>query len=189
MKIRQFDDVLELIPHLCRFEGCQEFVKTNDEHEKLCGYRQTDCKMLGCKWEGRVTGLAEHLEKNHKNNIMKEGSSNWIYSNVIPCKSNTNLYSPILAYGQCFWMHTTNDYAEKIFKIAFYCVPVGKIVNSFQITFTLNKDKKTNSTSILMLPENVRNEEENCICLPSSFVQTFENSESKLPYSFSIKKK
>lgn len=187
MKITQFDEVLELIPHLCRFEGCQVFVKTNDEHEKLCGYRQTDCKVDECNWEGCVTGLAEHLEKNHENK--KKGSSNWYYPEVNPCKSNINIYCPILAYGQCFWMHTTNDYAENIFKIAFYCVPVGKIVNSFQITYTFNKDKKTHSTSILMLPENVRNEEENCICLPSSFVQTFVNSESELRFSFSIQKK
>lgn len=69
MKNRQFDDVLEIIPHLCRFEGCQVFVKTNDDHEKWCGYRKTDCKVHACEWKGCVTDLAEHFQKDHTESI------------------------------------------------------------------------------------------------------------------------
>lgn len=189
MEIRQLDDVLEVIPRHCRFEGCQVIVKMDDDHEKWCGYRKTDCKISACKWEGCVRGLAEHCKKDHKSSSMEEKNGDRVYSKIAPCKAMTNIYSPILAYGQCFWMHTTNDYTEKIFKIAYYCVPDKKIVDSFQITVILKKDNKKYSTSILMLPENSRNEEENFIFLHSSFVQTFMNSERKLFYSLHIEKK
>lgn len=189
MKNRQLDEVLEVIPHLCRFEGCPVFMKMDDDHEKWCGYRKTDCKIHTCKWEGCVRGLAEHWKKDHKSiPIMKEKNENWAYAGIEPGKASYNRYNTILAYGKCFWMHTTNDYTEKIFKIAFYCVADEKIVDSFQITFILNKDNKKYSTSILMLPENSRNEDENCICLHSSFVQTM-ISERELVCSLHIEKK
>lgn len=72
MKNRQFDDVLEIIIHLCRFEGCQVFVKTIDGHEKWCGYRKTDCKTHACEWKGCVTDLAEHFQKDHTESILRE---------------------------------------------------------------------------------------------------------------------
>lgn len=187
MKSRQLDEVLEVIPHLCRFEGCQVFVKMDDDHETWCGYRKTDCKIHACKWEGCVRGLAEHCKKDHKRPLNEE-NEDWSFL-IEPCKAMCNIYSPILAYGKLFWMHTTNDYTENMFKIAYYCVPDEKTVDSFQITFILKKDKKKYSTSILMLPDNSRNEDENCICLHSSFVQTFMNSECKLFFSLHIEKK
>lgn len=187
MKNRQFDAVLEIIPHLCRFEGCQVYVKMNDDHEKSCGYRRTDCKVNWCDWNGCVTGLAEHVEGLHKttrNTIFYAAFKNFMF-----CYPMIDSYFPCLAHEQVFWKHIKYEIPEKLLKISFSCLQVEKVIASFQITVTLSKDKKIYSTTILMLSENLTNEEENRIFLPFSLVEAFMRSDDVLSIKISIEKK
>uniref|UniRef100_A0A1B6IYM8 RING-type domain-containing protein n=1 Tax=Homalodisca liturata TaxID=320908 RepID=A0A1B6IYM8_9HEMI len=42
------NQVLELFPHMCKFEGCEEIVRPNDDHETWCGFRPTKCNLPIC---------------------------------------------------------------------------------------------------------------------------------------------
>lgn len=187
--IRQLDDVLEVIPHLCRFEGCQVFVKTDDDHEKFCGYRKTDCKMAKCDWKGCVAVLAEHIRIDHiiVGMYSNHGRLKLIHCN--PCETSFSHICPLLASGQFVWLIIANNAVKEIFKLTFTFILEENIEESFQVTFTLTNDKRKYSTSIIVFPENVKNEEEISICLPSSIVQSYLDSEGILTCDVSMNRK
>lgn len=186
LKTRQLDDVLEVIPHLCRFEGCQVFVKTDDDHEKLCGYRQTDCKMAKCEWKGCVAVLAEHIRMDHVNSNIESNRGRLKLTHCNPCEKSFSYICPLLANRKFFWQIIINNPVKQIFKINFSFILEENIEESFQVTFTLTNDKRKYSTSILVFHENVKNEDEICICLPSSIVQSYLDCEGILTWDVSI---
>lgn len=192
VKNRQLDDILKVIPYLCRFEGCQILVKSNDDHEKWCKYRITDCKIHDCKWNSCVKDLVKHLKRDHPTITLIDETdidqSCW-HSDLNPQHKMSNWYIPVLVYGQFFWMHITNDPTDNTFKKSFYSLPEENIVNSFKITVTFVKGKREYSSSILVHPENLTNEDENCICLPSSFVDALISRDNKLYFNLTIEKK
>lgn len=94
--------ILDLLPHKCRYDGCQVFFTTDDHHEKWCGYQPTSCKLNDCKWTGCAKDVQDHITGNHdKTKIMKERNVKWYYCGFLSATIST----PIFAYGHFFgWL-------------------------------------------------------------------------------------
>lgn len=86
--------ILDLLPHKCRYDGCQLFVTTDDHHERWCGYQPTSCKLDDCKWTGRAKDIQDHITRNHdKTKIMKERSVKWYYCDFLSATISTPIFA------------------------------------------------------------------------------------------------
>ncbi|XP_054273026.1 uncharacterized protein LOC128993263 [Macrosteles quadrilineatus] len=99
------NQLLDLIPKICPYaeEGCNSVI-IDQEHQTYCEYRPTECKVMACKWSGRVKDLLEHLKSSHETGIINV-NLNEKYSRFYSFHSFTTIetWSPILCQNQIFW--------------------------------------------------------------------------------------
>lgn len=181
------NEILEVLPHTCKFDGCQEFVKMTDDHEKWCGYQNTFCRMTNCSWTGCGRDIIEHIKKDHSGKAITGLDHSSFYENT-NLRIKQNFFSPVAAFGQFIWFHFVNNHENDVCTVSFFCVPNGKIDGSFVIRLTLGNSRKSYSFSTTVTSENCLNEEEHSILWVSSAVQCLVSSEKQLPYNINITK-
>uniref|UniRef100_A0A1B6GZ22 RING-type domain-containing protein n=1 Tax=Cuerna arida TaxID=1464854 RepID=A0A1B6GZ22_9HEMI len=104
------NEVIAALPTKCK-HNCQLYVMPNgDDHEKYCGYRQTDCKL--CEWQGCAKDIAEHAEQQHSNNLVSftEDMQNMItITKAETLDQKMEIYYPCIALGEFFWTRILID--------------------------------------------------------------------------------
>lgn len=144
--------VLDLLPRKCRYDGCNEFTTSGDEHEKWCGYQPTTCKQ--CEWTGCGKDVCLHSIKEHST---LQFSERFLKHNLYEALvSNTKCV--LFTYGHLFWVDFSK--VENVLAVKFVYVPNGKIKSPLRITLGFENSKKSLSSSVNVTPENVLDEEE-----------------------------
>lgn len=70
-KTRVLEDILNLIPHCCKHETCEVFVKPGDDHELWCGLLK--CGI--CDWNGCAKDLICHVKQCHEISLISANTN------------------------------------------------------------------------------------------------------------------
>lgn len=181
------NEIIEVLPHTCQFDGCEAFVKMTDDHEKWCGYQKTVCRIYNCSWTGCGRDIIEHINKDHSTKPMLRSDSSADFKNT-NLSIEQNFFNPIVAFGQFIWLHFANNHEKEVCTVSFFCVPNGKFDGSYVIKLTLGNSRKSFTFSTTVTSENGLNEEEHSILWVSSAVQSLASSDKKLHYTINITK-
>lgn len=189
---RLLDNILELLPHNCSFTGCPEILKPGDDHEKWCGFRQTECRR--CDWVGRGNKIIQHISYDHRDvAILSESNTDMFWRNIVPPRGQfkriTTWFAPISAHGHFFWMKVTNDTQNNLFEKSFAFVRNGKKLDkTFVVKLVLRKLANTYTvSSVLTVDSLLGSDDSECsINLHSSTVVKFVSSDNKLNYNLFV---
>ncbi|KAG8260582.1 hypothetical protein J6590_093945 [Homalodisca vitripennis] len=182
------NQVLELFPHMCKFEGCEEIVRPNDDHETWCGFRPTKCKI--CQWTGYGKDILDHVKLKHSEKvILDEKNECRRFDRCNDKFQNCDTYMPIFAHGQFFWMYSENSTEKMSFAKIFTLVPNGKIDCSYEMKFVLRNSNNVYAVSTFLNGDTVLNlnGNDNKFTLHFSILRNF-SYEGKLTYDFYVNK-
>lgn len=189
IRVIPFDNILSIIPHKCKFEGCEEVVRATDDHEEFCRYRPTAC--MTCEWKGCVKDIFDHIQNKFEPSemmcvITNDRSSTFVFEFENPYDRKLKRIFPHLAFGHLFWWKFTNDPESKEFLVTITCVPQDKKNYFFRIGLSIKQKNKTFSDSKLMSLKKCTINEDNFISLPSSLFQLMFDIDNVLSYSVCI---
>lgn len=200
MRVRPLDDILRILPRRCKFNGCAEFVTAKDDHEELCGYRPTACKT--CDWKGCVKDIIDHVQTEFEPlDILREKTTGvvlrdcssilgvlWyphhVRNNLTPNK--LECFYPMLAYEQMFWLNFTTDLIREELRISITSVPQQKFTSLFNVTFSMEKDRRVFRISSTIFPEDLLSNRDVLFSLTFSTVERFIERDFTLVYSLNI---
>lgn len=179
------NSILDLLPHKCRYNGCEVFVTSQDYHERWCGYHLTSCKLDGCKWTGCGKDIQDHIARNHDNTTLMMGRIvKWYYCGLL----SATICTPIFAYGHFFWMVRKATDKNSLITVHFAYVPNKKVESSLKITLGFGESNQLYVTSMHVTPNNWMNPLETTMVFIYSKLQSLINIEGKLTYHLVVEK-
>ncbi|KAG8247201.1 hypothetical protein J6590_098360, partial [Homalodisca vitripennis] len=135
-KHTSLNQILEILPSECKYEGCPQIERNIKDHEKWCGYRPTECRL--CMWTGQVNYLSMHIQSLHC--FASADTNRTIPEFRIDTSFSSKL--PHILFGQVFWKIIQYDHVEQRFSMRFVCIPNkdAKIKKEFLIRVEFNSE-------------------------------------------------
>ncbi|XP_054284241.1 E3 ubiquitin-protein ligase Siah2-like [Macrosteles quadrilineatus] len=186
-----FSQILEILPHCCRFDRCSYLVKPGDDHETFCRFRPTECKFPNCSWFGSVENIPFHIEDKHP--LEK------IYSGTKHTLSTPQSYvdgKGVLLFSACghyFWQRMkpyssretpSSNCLDDEYRFSFHPVFVGKPTCDVYIRIWFrSEDKEFFSSMKFKMDQN--NATGNSFYFPRSMIFSF-ITDNELKYDLMI---
>lgn len=146
-----------------RFPDCCYFVKTNDDHEKFCGKRPTECKY--CDWSGPGHHIFGHIQSNHEKWLLESKDESFHFNLGHEAEST---FSPLVFKDHFFWREIKYDPEENTFAAIIHWVPNGKTNDKLYVKlFFKGYEAKL---KINMNPE-IDPYKDNCILIPTNILR------------------
>lgn len=176
--------MLDRLPHTCKFEGCEVFVKPGDDHEIWCGYQRSVCRLRSCVWTGLGKDTNDHIKTNHVKIIISAMKSNWCMK--IDTLGKIRCYYVGTPNGfaddNFCWIITTVDDLSKTFVVKCIFVPNGNIIKtSFRMTLALGDSTKSYSASLTMTPDTIKKSYKSRMDFAYDSVNRLANSKGFIP--------
>lgn len=147
--------VLEALPQFCCYSdaGCEEIVEQNDDHERFCGFRPSDCLFEQCHSKVPLSKLMLHIKENHEvcedlvlvveNTRVGKKWSNFDINN----DDEWTCYGIYFA-NNWFWLVLANNVKEQGLEIGFYSTFVGQPVDNYFLTVKFENRNFVHSTTL-----------------------------------------
>lgn len=180
------NEIIEVLPLTCKFDGCQVILKMTDDHEKWCGYQKTVCRMTNCSWNGRGRDIVEHVKEFHTPHYMKCNRDISINVKNVDLISRKEYFQPIIYLGQCIWFRLANNHEKGVCTVSFLWVPKEKLEVQFVIKLTIGNSRRLYSFITTLTSENYLNEEELSMLWCTSAVQRLMGRDENLSVTINI---
>ncbi|XP_018564435.1 E3 ubiquitin-protein ligase sina-like [Anoplophora glabripennis] len=170
--------------------GCKENLRLNemDDHLTVCSFRIYKCKVSGCSWRGRRTGIEDHFLNSHREAVII-GPENW--SRWKNLGSTIYLMS---AHKEIFYVHT-NTVKNYIYWVVQY---IGKSEDTIQYYFQIDIFSDQFQNRKIIICENCQDDIKDDITeiidsgyavgIPIAVLETYRNENKEVWYNISIKK-
>ncbi|XP_054273259.1 E3 ubiquitin-protein ligase Siah2-like [Macrosteles quadrilineatus] len=179
--------VIESLPHPCRHQGCNYFVKTKDDHEKFCPYKCTSCRY--CDWTGPSNSILAHLSDAHGkwvNMFLAPESMGELGMGFNPMEE-VSVFTPIIADGHFFWGEMKNEPEAGKLTAIFHPLPSGKTTSVFRASVKLNRSGSYRADVKINMDPEANASVENCISIPTSILHKF-TSHNRFEYRITVTK-
>lgn len=182
VKNRVLEGILSLIPHRCKHETCEVFVKPGDDHEKWCCFQLTKCK--SCEWNGCAKDLFSHVKQHHEQKLIQLNEPMKIQSINQSSACTMALY----AQDQFFWVERKNYALSHVCSVRYSLIPNGKISNSFEIQFVMENTQNKLVMSTMLYNDTILNTDTkfNSFSFPSSVFEGFSNENQEIVYKLKL---
>lgn len=171
--------VIEILPIRCKHRNCPKVLKSNDDHEKYCGFQFAECKW--CSWEGTSSEIRLHCESAH-NVVTIQDKRIWPTFDIN--KRFIHFTGNVFPGGYFFWEETINRPNTKMFTKTWYFVPNDKATTDFFVTLSFKSESgRFTATKIKLDLDPDAPSEENSISIPHSMLCYFIDESGALSYT------
>lgn len=181
-KNRVLEEILSLIPHSCKHETCEVFVKPGDDHEKWCGLQFTKCRI--CDWNGCTKELFSHVKVCHEHVLIPVNKPVTIQS----LNQSSTCTMACFAEDQFFWVERKNYALSHLCTVRYFLIPNGEICNSFEMQFVMENSQNKLVVSTKLSKESTLSTDIkfNSFSFPSSVFEDFSNDSHEIKYTLNL---
>ncbi|XP_054283439.1 E3 ubiquitin-protein ligase Siah2-like [Macrosteles quadrilineatus] len=180
--------VLDVIPHTCRYKNCWYLVTAKDDHESYCAYKPTQFK--NCEWQGPAVELTDHFKQEHPEKMVFLEKTQPIRTFCENFKTDFTFTSQFSIYGHFLWLVKDLNVATGVLKFTFIPVFCDKPKHDINVKVSFQADEKEYKVSTrVRMDVSVDVEKDNCLLVPVSMLHHFYSKENKdITYSVFITK-